>query len=50
MKEAGSVFGGGGHAKLAYVHGVDGREVDAAALADLAEQGSAVFGGESLAR
>src|SRR5467141_2751276 len=49
MKEAGGVLGGGGHAELPYIHGVDGREVDAAALADLAEQGSAMFGSESFA-
>ena len=49
MKEAGGVLGGGGHAELAHVHGIDRREVNAAALADLAEQRPAVFGGESFA-
>src|SRR5260370_37391903 len=48
MKEAGGVLGGGGHAKLAYIHGVDGRDVDAAALAYLAEQSSPMFDSESL--
>src|SRR5713226_5589968 len=49
MKETGSVLGRGGHAELAYVHGVEGREVDAASLANLAEQRPALFGRESFA-
>ena len=50
MQEASGILGRGGHAELAHVNGVDGRQVDAAALTDPAQERAALLGSESLAR
>src|ERR1700684_4338934 len=50
MQKASSVLGSRGHTKLPDIHGVDGRKVDTATLANLAQQRTALFSGEPFAR